>query len=182
MSLIGRIRVGGEHDGFTHAVTLQNGVTRALLPLGESFNQQWRRTRDEQTHVACSLLGQGGLGQEAHIQSGHPHEDRRFRHFGDDKLGIKLGHPYHFAAIDQGTVNGHKQTMHMKNRQRVNEHIALLPRPISFESLGVAEHVAVGQHGAFAAACRTTGVQNGCQVVGFFDSRFVLIALLRCAL
>ena len=40
MSLVGRIRVGSEHDGFTHAVAFQNSVSGALLPFCECFNQQ----------------------------------------------------------------------------------------------------------------------------------------------
>ena len=79
-------------------------------------------------------------------------------------------------------MNGHKQTMHMKNGQGVNQHIVLFPTPIGLEGLGIAQHVAVGQHGAFAAPSGTTGVQNCSQVVGFLNRNFVLIFVVRCTL
>jgi len=104
MSLVSRIRVGCEHDCFTHAVALQNGMTRALLPFSKSLNQQRGRSCNEQTHVAHSLLVQGRLGQHAHIQGGHAHENGGLGHFGNDKFGVKFGQPNHFAAIDECAV------------------------------------------------------------------------------
>ena len=178
MPFVGGVRVGGEHDGFTHAVALQNGVPCALLPFGECFNEQRSRTRHKQAHVAHCLLVQCGLCKHAHIQCGDAHEYRGLRHFGNHKFGIKLGKPNHFAAIDEGAVNGHKQTVHMENRQCVNEHIAFFPAPIRLEGLRIAQHVAMREHGALASASGATGVQNSGQIVLVFNSNSVLIFLL----
>ena len=120
--------------------------------------------------------------QHANIKRGHAHEHGSLWHFGNDKLGVKLGQPNHFAAIDQCTMNGHKQTMHMEDGQGVNEHIAFFPAPISLERLRIAQHVAVRQHGAFAATRGATGVQNGGQVVGIFNGNFVCVFLMDGAL
>ena len=182
MALISCIGVGGEHDCFTHAIALQNGVPSALLPFRECFNEQGCRTRNEQTHVAHSLLVQGRLGQHAHIQRGHAHEDGGLGHFGNDKFGVKFGEPNHFAAIDERTMKSDEQTVNVKDRQGMNEHIALFPTPIGFQSLRVAEHVAMRQHGAFASARGAAGVQNSSQVVGILKHHLVLIFLMRSAL
>ena len=47
--------VGRQHRRLRHAVALQNGVAGALLPLREGVEQQRRRARDEQAHVAALL-------------------------------------------------------------------------------------------------------------------------------
>ena len=62
-------------------------------------------------------------------------------------------------------MNGDKQTMHMKNRQGVNQHITPLvwrsPSPVVFKNQGVAQEIAVGQHGSFGTTGGAAGVQNG---------------------
>jgi hypothetical protein len=45
-------------------------------------------------------------------------------------LRIEAAVPQHWAAIEQGAMNRHKQTMNMKNGQRVNEHVARLQRSL----------------------------------------------------
>ena len=178
---IGLVRVRGEHDGFAHAVTLQDGVSGSGLPFFEGLDQQRGRAGNEQTHVRGLLAGQAGLGQHAHIQGGHSHENGGLRHFGNGELGIKLGHPNHFAAIEQGPMNGHKQTMHMKNGQGMNQHIARLPTPVVFEHLRVAQQIAVRQHGAFAASGGAAGVQNSGQVIGLGRMHHMLIGAMHAA-
>ena len=79
-------------------------------------------------------------------------------------------------------MDGHKQTMHMEDGQGVNQHIARLPTPICFQGLGVAEHVAVREHGTFAASRGATGVQNGSQVIRLVVHHLVLIGTMRRAL
>ena len=81
-------------------------------------------------------------------------------------------------------MNGDKQTMHMEDRQRVDQHIATslrstggLPTPIVFEHERVAQQVAVSEHGTFAAARGAAGVQNSGQVIGLTRHGFMLIAL-----
>ena len=83
-------------------------------------------------------------------------------------------------------MNGHKQAVHMKNRQRVDQHIAsafwppgLRPTPIILERERIAEHVAVREHRAFAATSCATGVEDGGQVIGLAHHGFVLVAVAR---
>ena len=70
----------------------------------------------------------------------------------------------------------------MKDGQGMDQHIALFPTPIGFQSLCVAEHVAMRQHGALASARGAAGVQNSSQVVGILKHHLVLIFLMRSAL
>ena len=78
-------------------------------------------------------------------------------------------------------MNGHKQTMHMKDGQRVNEHIAALlgaaPAPIVLQHLGVTQQVAMREHGPFATACGAAGVHNSSQVIGLVGGRCVAVAV-----
>ena len=78
-------------------------------------------------------------------------------------------------------MNGHKQAVHMENRQSVNEHIALFPTRMRLGGLRITEHIAMREHGALASACGATGVQNGGQIVLVFGRNFVLIFLLCSA-
>ena len=79
-------------------------------------------------------------------------------------------------------MNCHKQAVHMKNRQGVNQHIATLPAPVIFQHLRVAEKIGMTEHRAFAATRCTAGVNDGCQVVRFCIYRRVHIAVVRGAL
>ena len=62
-------------------------------------------------------------------------------------------------------MNSYKQTMHVEDGQSVDQHIACAPAPVGFEGLGIAEQIAMRQHGTFAAPRCTTGVQNSSHVV-----------------
>ena len=55
--------------------------------------------------------------------------------------------------------------MHVEDGQSVDQHIACAPAPVGFKCLGVAEQIAMRQHGTFAAPGCSTGVQNGSHVV-----------------
>ena len=76
-------------------------------------------------------------------------------------------------------MNGQKQTMHMKDGQRMNQHIARFPAPVVFQGLGIAEHVAVRKHGPFAATCGATGVQNSGQIIGLALHHLVFVRAVR---
>ena len=73
----------------------------------------------------------------------------------------------------------HKQAMHMKNRQAVDEHITLAPTPVVFEHLGIGEQIAVAEHGTFAAAGGAAGIDHGRQIVCLARGDGVHIAVLR---
>ena len=73
-----------------------------------------------------------------------------------------------------------KQAVHMKNWQGVNQHIApslgAAPAPTGFKYLGIAEQIAMGQHGALAAAGGTTGVEDGRELVGGAQHHCLLVS------
>ena len=73
-------------------------------------------------------------------------------------------------------MNGNEQTVDMKNRQRVNQHIALCPAPVVLQHLCIAQQIAVRQHRALAAARGAAGVQNRRQVISLTHHDFMLVA------
>ncbi|MNV31507.1 hypothetical protein D3C71_1228180 [compost metagenome] len=182
VALVSGVGVAGEHDGFAHAVAFQNGVAGALLPFLEGFDEQRCRACDEQAHVLHSLFVQTCLGQHAHVQRGHAHEHCGAGHGGDDGLGVELGHPDHLAAVDERAVDGDEQAVDVEDGQCVDEHIPLLPAPVVLEHDSVAQHVAVREHGALAAAGGAAGVEDGGQVVGTAGHGLMLIAVVGGAL
>ena len=78
-------------------------------------------------------------------------------------------------------MKGHKQAVHMKNWQRVNQHIARLPTPVVLEHQRVAKQVAVRQRRTLAAAGGAAGVQNRRQIVFSHDRSLMLVTALRGA-
>ena len=89
--------------------------------------------------------------------------------------------PQHLAAIEQSTVYRHKQTVHMKNRQRMNQHITVLPAPVVFQHQRIAEQIAVAEHRPFAAPGGPAGVNDGRQVIRLGNHWRVHIAVVRRA-
>ena len=79
-------------------------------------------------------------------------------------------------------MDRHKQTVHVEDGQRVDEHVAGLPAPVVFEHPRIAEQIAMAEHRAFAAAGGTAGVQNGGQIRRCPRSRLVHITVLGRAL
>ena len=94
--------------------------------------------------------------------------------------------PQHATAVEQRGVDGHEQAVHVKDRQRVDQHVAALlrrsPTPVFLQHHGVGQQVAVRQHGALAAAGGAAGVQDGRQVIGPTLHRLLLVAAMRGAL
>ncbi len=83
----------------------------------------------------------------------------------------------------------HKQTVHVKDRQRVDQHIAPTvrpsgrrPAPVVLEHHGVGQQVAVREHRALAAPGGAAGVEDGGQIVGLPGRRRVAVAAMGGAL
>ena len=76
-------------------------------------------------------------------------------------------------------MNGHEQAMHMKDGERVDEYIAGLEAPVVLERDGIAQQVAVRQHGPLAAARGAAGVQNGGEVIHPLVNRLVNVGMGR---
>ena len=132
--------------------------------------------------MRCHVAVQPGIGQHAHIQRGHTHEDGGIleaRHHG---LRVELGKPDHGAAVEQRTVNGHKQAVHMEDGQGVDEHIVILPAPVNLQHGRIGQQIAVGQHRALAAPCGAAGVENGGQIIGPALHGLLFIAVVGGAL
>ena len=83
------VGVGGEHHGLAHAVALEDGVAGALAPVVEGLHQQRRRAGDEQAHVRAGLARELRLGQQAHVQRRHAHEDGGLGRARDRGLGVE---------------------------------------------------------------------------------------------
>ena len=76
-------------------------------------------------------------------------------------------------------MNGHKQPMHMKYRQRMDQHVFRHPAPRRLKHLGVTQQVAVREHGAFGAARGAAGVNHRGQIVRAFVRHHMHVALVR---
>ena len=85
--------------------------------------------------------------------------------------------PQHGAAIEQRPVQRHKQAMHMKYGQSVDQHVARHPTPIVFQHSGIAQQVVVREHRPFAAPGGAAGIEDGGQIVRPAVSRGVLVAV-----
>ena len=178
---IGLAGVGGQHGRLAHAIALKNGVTGARLPGTEGFDQHGGRARDKQPHVGSHVTVQPCIGQHAHIQRGHAHENGRILEAGHHRLRLELGKPDHGTAIEQRPVNGHKQAVHMEDGQRMNQHIIGLPVPVHLEHRRIAEQIAVAEHGTLAAPGGATGVENGSQIIRLAGHHLMLITVVRSA-
>ncbi len=181
-SWISAVRVRRQHDGFTHAITLQHGVTGSFFPLREGIDQHRCRTGNEQPHACTSGFVQPRQCQQTRIESRHPHQHGGTRHVCQHPCRVKPAVPTHLAAAEQRTVDCHKQAMHMKNGQRMNQHIANLPTPVVIQHTCIAQQIAMAQHRPFAAPRGATGVDDGGDVIGFAVNRCVQITVVRSAL
>ena len=79
-------------------------------------------------------------------------------------------------------MDRHKQTVHMKYGQCVYKHVAGLPAPIPMKHLGVAQQIAVAEHGPFAASGGATGVDDGSDIVCLPEHGCVLVTVVCSAL
>ena len=130
--------------------------------------QQRRRAGDEQAHVRARLARQRGLGQHAHVQRGHAHEHGGLAACARSSArGVELLEPDHLAAVEQRAVERDEQAVHVEDRQRVDQHVAVGCQPqYRFSTCAFDEQVAVREHRALAAPGRAAGVEDGGQVVG----------------
>ena len=158
----------------------------ALLPRGEGVDEQRRRAGDEEPHVRRRLAREAALGQHAHVERGHAHEDRGARHRGDRRLGIELVEPDHGAAVDERAMHADEQAMRVIDGQRVDEYVTALlgrsPAPVVPEHQRVREQVAVREHCALAAPRGAAGVEDAGQVVPGAPGGRVHITAVRGAL
>jgi hypothetical protein len=121
--------IRGIHPGFGHAVAFEYGVPGALLKFVEGLRQQRRRAAGEQPHRAALSLAECGLGQQARIVCRHAHEDTGLRQCREYCRDIELRQKNHFARIEQRHVTGDEQTMNVKDRQRVQQHVTATKAP-----------------------------------------------------
>ena len=129
--------------------------------------------------MRATTLVQARLGQHAHVQRRHAHEQRRARQVLDHHARIELRQPDHLAAVEQRAVDGHEQAMHVEDRQRVDQHVAFFPAPVVLEHLRVGQQVAVREHRALAAPGGAAGVEDGGQVVRAPRHGHVPVAAMR---
>ncbi|GAB3543202.1 hypothetical protein GCM10027343_16260 [Noviherbaspirillum agri] len=75
-----------------------------------------------------------------------------------------------------------EQAMHMKQRQRVQKHVAGLPVPVVLQHFGVRCQVFMRQHGPFAAPGSAGGVQDCGKVVRLLLYGIEAVGLQRSAI
>ena len=153
-------RVRGVHQRLRHAVTLQDAVAGAGLEGVEGLFRERRGTGDEQAHVGAGLPAEVRARQQPCVESGHAHRDRRTGEVTRERLRVEPRQEHHRSARQQDAVHRHEQAVHVKDRQRVEQHVVIAPAPGVAEGLGVARQVAVGQHRAFRAPGRAGGVDD----------------------
>ena len=127
-------------------------------------------------------MTQSGFGQQADVERWDPHENGGLGQFLENQFGVKTRQPNHFAAVDQRAMQSHEKTVHMKNRQRMDQHVTRLPAPVVLEHQRVAQQVVVREHGTLAATGGATGVENGRQVVGLHHGRHMPVTAMGGAL
>ena len=159
------IGVRGAHVGFGHAVAFEDAVACSRLPLFVGFYQQRRRAGDEQAHVGRAVLGQPRIGQQPGIERRHSHQRGRLRHRLEDRVGVKALEEDHPRPGQQCDVGGDEQPVGVKDRQRVDQHVAVGKAPVIAQGFRVAGQVGVAQHRALGAPGGARRVQNGGQIV-----------------
>jgi hypothetical protein len=153
ITLVGGIGVGGQHGGLAHAVALQNGVAGALLPFGEGLDQQGGRPGNEQAHVFHRRLVERGLGQHAHIQRGHAHEHGGLACRAMARLGSNLAiQIILLPLISAPWMATNRPCTWKMGKAWISTSPGLrptgcFPAPIVLERDGVAQQVAVREHG-----------------------------------
>ena len=164
-----QVGVRGQHRGLAHAVALEDGVAGALAPGLEGLDQHRRRAADEEAHVAAGHAIEPRLGEHAHVERRHAHEDGGARQQADDAAGVEAVEPEHLRAGEQGAVRGDEQAVHMEDRQGVDQHVAALgrraPAPVALQRHRVRDQVAVAEHRPLAAPGGAAGVEDGGEVV-----------------
>ena len=74
--------------------------------------------------------------------------------------------PDHPAARQQRAVDRDEQSVHVEDRQHVQQHVAGAPAPVAVQHPRVAADVAVREHRALAAAGRSRRVDDAGEVLG----------------
>ena len=170
------VRVAREHDGLAHAVAFEDGVAGAFAPKLEGLGQQRRRARDEDAQLGADIGVEAVFLQQAHVIRRHAHHHGAAWQQGEHAFGVELGQKDLLGTGDQGAMAGDEQAVHMKERQRMQQHIApagfglfaparITPAPVIAQHQRIAAQIAVGQHRALAAAGGARGVQDGGKVV-----------------
>ena len=159
-------RVRGVHAGLGHAVALEDPVAAARLEGLEGLDEQRRRARDEEPHVAAGLAVERGLGQQARIEGRHAHHDRGAWQQADHGLGVEARQEQHLRTAQQNGVARHEEAVGVIDRQGVEQHVVGGKAPEPRQGIGVGAQVAVAEHRAFRPAGGPRGVENPGQVVG----------------
>ena len=149
----------------------------------EGVDQQRRRAADEEAHAAARLARQRRLGEQAHVQRRHAHEDARPGQLANHRLGVEAREPEHPGAGEQRAVRGDEEAVDVEDRQRVDQHVAAFvgsaPAPVALQRLRVRQQVAVAEHRALAAPGRAAGVEDRGQVVAVALGGRVRVAEVR---
>ena len=133
--------------------------------LVERLGQQRRRARNEESHGAAVVRAERRQRQEPRIESRDPHHRGGARQQRADFLGVELREPEHPRARQQRAVTRDEQSVHVIDRQRVQQGVAAGEAPDLNQRQRVAREIAMGEHRAFRFSGRPGRVQDCRHVV-----------------
>ena len=143
----------------------------ALAKLVEGLREQRRRARHEEPHRPAIVGAERRQREEARVERRHAHHHRRARQQRADFVGVELREPEHARARQQRAMAGDEQSVHVIDRQRVQQHVAAREAPMPDERQRVAREIAMRQHRAFGTARGPGRVENRRDVVRLRDDR-----------
>ncbi len=103
--------------------------------------------------------------QEPRVEGRHAHQHRRARRHGQDLAGVEPGQEKQRTAADEQHVDGHEQSVHVIDRQGVDQHVLLREAPGVDQRPGVGRQVGVGQHRPLGPAGGAGGVDDGGEII-----------------
>ena len=128
--------------------------------LAMRLGEQRRRAGHEQANVRAALARERRMLQQPRVERRHAHHHRCFRQQPHDFVGIELRQEQHRAAGREHGVDRDEQPVHVKDRQGVQQHVALRESPRLRERDCVRREIRARQHRALGAAGRAGRVQQ----------------------
>ncbi len=151
----------------------------SLDKLAVRLLEQRRRTRYEQAHVATLLATELRHRQQTRVKGRHSHENARARHEPHDLGSVESRQEQHGRGIEQRAVAGDEKPVGVKQRQRVQQHVARAESPHLVESDGVRAEIVVAERCALGLTGCPRGVQDRGDVVPTADYGLEAIVRLR---
>ena len=111
------------------------------------------------------VSAEAGVAKQTGVEGRNAHHRRCLRQVRDDCVKVKLRQKDHPPADSKQYVGGDEETMRVKDRQRVQQHIAAAEPPCLDQRIGVRQKVVMAQHRALGAPRRSRRVKDRGQIV-----------------